>query len=215
MNRIERILQIMQNDPRTRDAPVYLFESAAKNDFQILVSTLLSARTKDSTSIPIVNRLFRHIKTPEDILKISKNSLENSLYGIGFYRTKTKYLISLSRKLIDDFDSSVPSTLDELLLLPGVGKKTANIVLARAFGKNTIGVDVHVHRISNRLGIVKTTNPDDTEKKLVCIVPERLKRSFNKTFVAYGQTICLPRKPKCNSCKLNAFCPKVGLKKQY
>ncbi len=212
MDEIAQIIHIMQKDSRTKHAPVHLFESTAKNNFQILVSTMLSARTKDNTSIPIVNRLFKQIKTPKDVLKLSRTSLEKSLYGVGFYRTKTKYLIELSRTLATSHNSRVPDSIDDLLSLPGVGRKTANIVLARAFNKNTIGVDVHVHRISNRLGLVNTKRPDDTEKKLNEIVPDNLKRIFNKTFVAYGQTICTPKKPKCETCKLNTFCLRIGLK---
>lgn len=209
---IKHILTIMRSDPRTRMAPVFLFESTAKNNFQILVSTMLSARTKDSTSIPIVNSLFKRVKTPEDILKLNRKQLEKSLYGIGFYRIKTVYLIGLSRKLIDEFDSTVPSDIDSLLSLPGVGRKTANIVLARAFNKNSIGVDVHVHRISNRLGLVKTKKPEDTEKKLNELVPEKLKRTVNRIFVAYGQIVCTPKNPNCTSCGLVDICPKVIFK---
>ncbi len=201
----------MGADPRTKDAPVHTFESAAKNNFQILVSTMLSARTKDSTSILIVNKLFKTIKKPEDVLKINRKKLENSLYGIGYYHVKTKYLVELSRILIVKFNSQVPDSIDALLTLPGVGRKTANIVLARAFNKNTIGVDVHVHRISNRLSLVKTKKPEDTEKKLNALVPDNLKRILNKTFVAYGQTVCTPKKPKCETCKLNKVCPKIGV----
>jgi len=212
-DKIEWILKVMKSDPRTKNAPVYAFESSAKNNFQILVSTTLSARTKDSTSIPIVNRLFKKIKKPEDILKQNPKSLERSLYGIGFYRTKAKYLFGMARILINDFNSKVPDSLEELLSLPGVGRKTANIVLARAFGKNTIGVDVHVHRISNRLGLVKTKKPEETEKQLIKLTPAHLLPKINRTFVAYGQTICKPINPKCDLCKLAEFCPKIGVKK--
>lgn len=206
------ILKTMKSDPRTKKAPVHVFESSAKNNFQILVSTMLSARTKDSTSIPIVNKLFKRIRTPENVLKQKPKSLEHSLYGIGFYRAKTKYLIEMSRILANNFGSGVPDTLEELLSLPGVGRKTANIVLARAFGKNTLGVDVHVHRISNRLGLVKTKKPEETEKQLIKLTPAHLLPKINRTFVAYGQTICLPIKPRCNSCKLTSICPKIGVK---
>lgn len=196
----------MRSDKKAKKAPVYLFENTAQNNYQILISTMLSARTKDSMTIPIVNSMFKRIKAPSDIVEMSEKEIETMIYGVGFYRTKTKYLKQIAEKLINEFNGNVPDTIDALLSLPGVGRKTANIVLARAFGKNTIGVDVHVHRIANRLGLVKTRKPEDTEQRLVKMVPQRFKRNFNRTLVAYGQTICIPRKPKCNECKIRKFC---------
>ena len=143
------------------------------------------------------------------ISKLKTSKLETILYGIDFYRVKAKNLIKLSKIIAER--GSVPDTLPELLKLPGVGRKTANIVLARAFGKNTIGVDVHVHRISNRLGIVKTKNRDETEKELMKKIPKKYIRKLNLTFVAFGQTICVPRKPNCNSCSISKICSKVGV----
>jgi endonuclease-3 len=173
---------------------------------------MLSARTKDSTSIPIVNKLFSKVKTPRDLLAIPSKKLEKSLYGIGFYRTKTKYAREMAKILIERFDSLVPDSIEQLLTLPGVGRKTANIVLARAFGKKTLGVDVHVHRISNRLGLVKTKKPEDTEKALMKIIPSSLIPKYNEIFVSYGQTICKPVAPLCSTCKLSGICPKIGVK---
>lgn len=173
---------------------------------------MLSARTKDSTSIPIVNKLFATVKTPSDLLRIQPKKLEKSIFKISFYKNKTKYAREMAKMLTERFDSQVPDSLEQLLTLPGVGRKTANIVLARAFGKATLGVDVHVHRISNRLGLVKTKKPEQTEKALLKIVSLSLVSKLNKTFVAYGQTVCKPIAPLCTSCKLSGICPKIGVK---
>lgn len=202
----------MQRDGRTKSAPVHAFESSASNPYQILLSTMLSARTKDSTSIPIVNKLFATVKTPSDLLRIQPKKLEKSIFKISFYKNKTKYAREMAKMLTERFDSQVPDSLEQLLTLPGVGRKTANIVLARAFGKATLGVDVHVHRISNRLGLVKTKKPEQTEKALLKIVSLSLVSKLNKTFVAYGQTVCKPIAPLCTSCKLSGICPKIGVK---
>lgn len=174
---------------------------------------MLSARTKDTTSIPILKKLFRKIRKPEDATGLSEKEIEKMIYGVGFYRTKARYLKRTARILITEFNSEVPDSLEKLLLLPGVGRKTANIVLARAFGRHTLGVDVHVHRISNRLGLVKTEKPGETENKLMKTIPKRYIKKLNKTFVAYGQAVCTPVRPFCSSCRLRNICPRSGVKK--
>jgi endonuclease-3 len=207
---IGKLLAIMEQE--ARNAPVYLLEkNSASTPFETLIGTMLSARTKDTTTARILPVLFKRAKTPQAMLKLSNRELEKILYGIGFYKTKTKRIHEISRILIDKYDAKIPNNIDDLLELPGVGRKTANIVLARVFGKDTIGVDVHVHRISNRLGLVKTRRPEETEKELMQIVPAKYRRNFNKTCVAYGQMICLPKKPLCERCKLNIICPKIGV----
>ena len=208
---IEKVLLIMQKE--AKDAPVYKLEkNSDASPFQILIATLLSARTKDTTTAKILPELFKKAKTPEQFLKINKKELEKTLYWIGFYRIKTRRVKEVSRIILDKFGGIVPKTIEELLTLPGVGRKTANIVLARAFGRDTLGVDVHVHRISNRLGLVRTKKPEETEEKLMKILEKKHIRKFNKTLVAYGQTICVPIRPFCSICKLNNICPKVGVK---
>jgi len=217
VKRIGRMLRQMHCEAERRDAPVLRAESDTDDSpFKILVFTMLSARTKDETTMKAVGRLFAAAKgktekqTPKKILTLGKKKLERILYGVGFYRTKAKHLLAICRTLTNH---PVPDTLEGLMALPGVGRKTANIVLARAFGKNTLGVDVHVHRISNRLGIVRTKRPIDTEKALVRIVPKRYITTLNRDFVAFGQTVCLPRKPMCVICPLNQICWWVGVKK--
>ncbi|HSB46398.1 MAG TPA: endonuclease III [Candidatus Bilamarchaeum sp.] len=205
------ILGRMHAEASKRGAPVFDAEEKTEgNPFKILVFTMLSARTKDSTTINAVEKLFSRARTPEEIASLGSKRLEKLLYGVGFYRVKAKNLQILSEKIAES--GGVPSTLEGLLALPGIGRKTANIILARAYGKSALGVDVHVHRISNRLGLVKTKKPEDTEKALVRIIPKKHLRSLNRNFVAFGQTVCLPRKPLCSVCPLNQICRRVGVR---
>ena len=204
------VLERMHKEASRHNPPVYSAEKQTKDPFKILVFTMLSARTKDETTIKIVNNLFKTAKTPEEVCSLGKRKLEKMLYGIGFYHVKTKNLLETCRILSKR--GKVPDDLNGLLELPGVGRKTANIVLARAFGKNTLGVDVHVHRISNRLGLVRTKTPEKTEIALVKKIPGKYLGKLNRIFVAYGQTVCTPRNPHCGSCPINKICPRIGVK---
>jgi endonuclease III len=209
------MLAQMRREAKTRDAPVFRMEAdTTESPFRMLVFTMLSARTKDETTMKVAGRLFRTAKTPKAIIALGRKRLEKLLYGVGFYHVKAKHLAELcvSLETAGYRNGRVPDTLGGLLALPGVGRKTANIVLARAYGKNTLGVDVHVHRISNRLGLVRTKKPEDTERALVRIVPQRYIRPLNRYFVAFGQTVCLPRNPLCGICPLNRICRRVGVK---
>ncbi|MFN7990900.1 MAG: endonuclease III [Candidatus Micrarchaeia archaeon] len=194
-------------------APVHEAERRTRGDpFKILVFTMLSARSRDASTIKAVERLFTVADSPQRIAALGQKKLEGLLYGIGFFRAKSKHLIAMCRILSER--GGVPDTLDGLLALPGVGRKTANIVLARAFGESAIGVDVHVHRISNRLGLVETRKPQETEKELVRIIPGPLLRTLNRDIVAFGQTVCTPRRPKCGICPLNRSCFRSGVKER-
>jgi len=202
----------MHSEALKRHAPVFAAERATyKSSFSILVFTMLSARTRDETTLRVALGLLRVAATPAQVLALGRNKLEKLLYGVGFYRVKAGNLLKACALLKN---GRVPDTLDGLLALPGVGRKTANIVLARAYGKNTLGVDVHVHRISNRLGLVRTKRPEETERALVRIVPPKYIRTLNRDFVAFGQTVCLPRRPLCTECPLNEVCRKAGVRKQ-
>ena len=211
VKKIGWILTQMHLEAVKRDAVVFRAEKTSRDSpFKILVFTLLSARTRDENTMNVVSRLFQQAKTPTAVLDLGQKKLEKLLYGVGFYRVKSKNLLRTCKILVQK--GYIPDTLDELLELPGVGRKTANIVLARAFGKLTLGVDVHVHRISNRLGIVKTKKPEETENILVSVVPEvQYLRNLNRDFVAFGQTICLPKKPMCSVCPINKLCYRVGV----
>jgi endonuclease-3 len=170
---------------------------------------MLSARTKDDTTLQAITRLKGVAKTPSQVYALGPRRLERILYGIGFYRVKTRNLIGICRMLRG---RQVPDSLEGLLALPGVGRKTANIVLARAYGRPALGVDVHVHRISNRLGLVRTKKPEQTEAALISMIRKRDLRTLNRDFVAFGQTVCLPRAPKCPECPIQRLCWKVGVK---
>lgn len=198
---------------REKSAPVFRIEKfTQKNRFKSLIFTVLSARTKDETTLKACEKLFEKFRNATELASANENEVEKLIYGVGFYRTKTKRIIKLAKKLIKDFKGNVPANFEKLISLPGVGRKTANVVLVHAFGKDEIGVDVHVNRISNRIGLVRTKTPLQTELALKRKIPKRLWKKINIAFVAHGQTTCLPKKPKCNECILIEYCKKVGVK---
>jgi endonuclease-3 len=208
MSNIGWILERMNTEASKKNAPVLRIDKKS-TPFKIFVFTMLSARTKDVTTIEVVKRLFKVAKTPKEIASLSQKRLEKLLYGIGFYRVKAKNLIKACRILEK---TGIPDTRKELMKLPGVGRKTANIILARAFGKTALGVDVHVHRISNRLGLVRTKKPEDTENALMKKIPNKYLNRLNRDFVAFGQTVCTPLRPKCPVCPINQVCRRVDVK---
>jgi len=187
--------------------------SIEKNPFKVLISCVLSQRSKDEMTDKITNNLFNLINSPNDLLKIENNKLEKILYSIGFYKVKAKRLKEISKILIDNYDGMVPDNLNELLKLPGVGRKTANIVITKGFNKDGIAVDTHVHRISNRLGLVKTKKPENTEFELRKIVPKKYWIELNDYLVNFGKNICTPISPKCSICPIEKYCKKIGVKK--
>lgn len=206
------VLSIMEKEARFRHAPVFRLEELKTTPFRTLIFTMLSSRTKDSTTIPIARPLFQKAQDPQSMRAIPLSVLEKMLYGIAFYRLKARNIHGICDLLIRRFAGRVPSTLEELILFPGVGRKTANIVLNVAFGQPVIGVDTHVHRISNRLGLVRTKTAAQTEAALEKAVPGRHKIRFNKVLVAYGQTVCTPVSPWCSRCRLRGkYCPRLGV----
>lgn len=174
--------------------------------FKILIGTILSARTRDENTTRVVNRLFARFKTPQDLASADIDEVKKIIHSIGFYNVKAERIKQVSQTLVAKFGGQVPRDIDQLLELPGVGRKTANCVLVYAFDKPAIPVDVHVHRISNRLGLVSTKMPEQTELELSKLVDRRLWTKVNYTFVMYGQNICLPVKPNCKSCDLKKMC---------
>ncbi|MDP3771461.1 MAG: endonuclease III [bacterium] len=180
--------------------------------FQLLVSTVCSAQTKDTTTYPVMQRLFRIAKTPGDFVRMPVARLKKLLYPISYYNTKAKHLKELSRIIIDQYGGRVPETMAELLTLPGVGRKTANLVLGEGMGKvEGICVDTHVHRISNRLGIVQTTSRDETERSLMRTLPKKHWTKWNALLVMWGQNICTPISPKCSICPIRQWCQRRGV----
>jgi endonuclease-3 len=174
--------------------------------FAILIGTILSARTKDENTARVVKKLFAIYKTPNDLASAKTRDVEKIIRPIGFYHVKAKRIIDVAKLIKTNHGGLVPDNLDELVQLPGVGRKTANCVLVYAFEKPAIPVDIHVHRISNRLGIVDTKTPEQTEQQLMQKIPQKYWLEINDTFVMYGQNICKPISPMCHVCKIRKFC---------
>ncbi len=204
---LDRVLDVMEEEAKRRNAPIYSLKERTTDPFRVLVAAILSTRTRDEQTAEVVKRLFERVKSVEDLRRISEDELAELIRGVGFYRNKAKMLKALAEELNGE---NIPSTMEGLLKLPGVGRKVANIVLSEAFGVNTIAVDTHVHRISNRLGLVSTRTPEETERELKKVVPERLWRRINRTFVGYGQTVCRPTSPRCSECRVAQFCKYPG-----
>lgn len=187
--------------------------SKRQDPYLVLVSCLLSLRTKDKTTIEASKRLFKVASTAGEVAGLSLSKLRKLIYPVGFYRNKARVIKQISRKISEDLEGKVPSSLDSLLSLKGVGRKTANLVLGLAFKIPAICVDTHVHRISNRLGWVNTGNPEETEYALMDIVPKSRWIELNTLFVAFGQNICVAVSPFCSRCNVENFCKKIRVNK--
>ena len=199
----------MRRACRGSDAPVKRMPT--RTPFRILVSTVLSTRTQDPVTTAASVRLFAVAPDPVQLVRLRPVHIERLIHPVGFYRTKARLLPELARMLVERWDGRVPDTLKELLELPGVGRKVANIVLSRGFGKPAIAVDTHVHRISNRLGLVRSKVPEKTEARLAKLLPRRYWIEWNYLLVAHGQTVCRPIGPKCDACPLSRWCRRVGV----
>lgn len=182
-----------------------------RDPYRVLISCLLSLRTKDQTTTDASRRLFKVADNPFDMVKLTPKRIQDLIYPVGFYRNKSKVLINASRKIIKEHAGKVPDDLEELLQLKGVGRKTANLVLGLGFNIPAICVDTHVHRISNRLGWIKTRTPEETEKALEKIVPKRHWIDLNTWLVTFGQNICVPVSPFCSKCSVYKSCKRVGV----
>ena len=210
---INKIYKILEQEFTKYKAPIIdLIEMQTKDPFKILVGTILSARTKDKTTAEVTNRLFSVINKSTDLDKYSIEEIEEMIYPVGFFRNKAKHLKKLPEVLNSKFENKIPDEIDNLVQLPGVGRKTANLVRAIAFKKPAICVDTHVHRISNRLGYVKTKSPLETEMALREKLPKKYWINYNSYLVAFGQNRCTPRDPKCDSCPIYDECERVGVK---
>ena len=203
-------IETLDKIEKSLEGETHLDQLATKrNDpFRILIATILSARTRDSNTEEVTKNLFSRFKTPQEISNANIETLEELVHKSGFYKVKAARIKEVSRIISEDYLGKIPTDFGELVSLPGVGAKTANCVLVYAFNIPAIPVDTHVHRIPNRLGWIKTTKPDQTEKVLKKILPKSEWIRVNRIFVRFGQEICLPIHPKCNSCPLNAICPK-------
>jgi len=184
-----------------------------RSPFLVLIGCLLSLRTKDETTEKAMERVMERARAPEELIAIPTEELERIIYPVGFYRNKARLLKEISRVIIERYAGSVPDTIEELLTIRGVGRKTANIVVTEGFGKAGIAVDTHVHRISNRLGAVATKTPDQTEEALRRILPRKYWLSFNPLLVTHGRRTCTPLSPFCSTCPVFDICARKGVTK--
>ena len=206
---IHDVVRILRKE--IRQWPVPVLGHYVETPFRVLISCILSLRTQERTTNAASERLFAIASTPSVMLATRAKVIEKAIYPVAFYRVKTKSIHGISEQLLTRFGGKVPSKLEQLLELPGVGRKTANIVLTLGFRKPGIAVDTHVHRISNRLGYVRTKTPDDTEMALRKKLPFRYWIRFNDLLVTYGQNLCKPIRPFCSRCKIAPYCKRVGV----
>ena len=204
---IDQVVRILKKEIRKWDVPIVgVVAERTKDPFHVLISCILSLRTKDGTTAEATERLFRLATTPEKMVSLPAKVIEKAIYPVGFYRTKARNIKGICNDLIKRFGSKVPDDIDTLLTLKGVGRKTANLVVTLGFGKYGICVDTHVHRISNRLGYIRTKTPDKTEKALRKKLPRRHWIVFNDLLVTFGQNLCKPISPICSECGISAYC---------
>jgi endonuclease-3 len=209
---IGRIIgRLAREAPRWRPTALADVSERCRDPFRILIACLLSLRTKDATTGPASERLFRLADSPAAMLRLTPRQIERAIFPVGFYRTKARVILGVCRDLIGRFQTRVPDTIDQLLTLKGVGRKTANLVVTVGYGKPGICVDTHVHRISNRWGYVRTRTPDETERALRARLPRRYWIPYNDLLVTFGQNVCLPVSPRCSGCPVRALCPQVGV----
>jgi len=209
---ISRIIEILRDIYPSLQEPIVTEVAKEGNPFFVLISTVLSLRTKDKTTKEATQRLLNVAKTPKEMLKLSTEDIAKLIYPVGFYNVKAKNILQICKILVEQYNCRVPDSLEALLSLPNVGRKTANLVLSKGYGIPAICVDIHVHRISNRLGIVRTKTPTQTEFELMKVLPKQYWIEYNDLLVPFGQNICTPVSPFCSKCKLSSLCLKVGVK---
>jgi endonuclease-3 len=211
-NQINTVIKLLKKELEVGTMPIVSHLAEDQRDpFVILISTLLSLRTKDEVTAVATERLFALAATPKDLLRVPLNKIAKTIYPVGFYRVKARTIHHVCRELIKRFNSKIPDDLDALLGIKGVGRKTANLVVTLAYDKDGICVDTHVHRISNRLGYVKTKTPDETEFALRDKLPRRYWIIYNTIMVAFGRKTCKPVSPLCSLCPVNIYCDRVGV----
>jgi endonuclease III len=205
---MERLQDYLQDD-----VPVVtrISRNEKRDPFLVLVGTLLSLRTKDELTERVMEGLMKRARTPEDLIALPIDELERTIYPIGFYRNKARTLHDVSGLIITKYGGKVPDTIDELLTIKGVGRKTANLVITEGYNKPGICVDTHVHRISNRLGVVTTKDPHRTEEALRMILPKRYWIIYNTLLVAFGKRVCQPISPRCSICPIAHLCKRIGV----
>ena len=208
---IDKIIECLKKDNSTNrvvQTEFVKFMEDVNNPYLVLICCILSLRTNDKTTYPCSMRMLELGKTPEEISKLDVETLSKAIYPVGFYQNKAEQIINLSKELVEKYNSKVPDEIEELVKFKGVGRKTANLVLTKGFNKPAICVDVHVHRISNRLGYVETKNTEETEFALREKLPKKYWIDFNTLLVTHGQNICKPTKPNCANCSIEKYCKK-------
>ena len=205
---IDSVVQKLKDANQPKSEFVHLMDSF-NDPYLVLIGCILSLRTNDRTTYPATLRMLELAKTPQEMMRVGVNKLSKAIYPVGFYENKAKQIIELSRQIVEELDGKVPDEIEDLCKFKGVGRKTANLVLARGFNKPAICVDVHVHRIFNRLGYIKTKNPEETEFALREKLPIKYWIDINTLIVTHGQNVCKPIKPMCSKCPIEQYCAKI------
>ena len=209
---INKVYSRLKTEFAKHQTPVVeLIEIQTKDPFKVLVTTILSARTKDQTTASAAQKLFSVVSSPDDLATLPVAMIEKLIFPVGFYHDKARHLKKLPDVLTERFNGTIPQTVEELIELPGVGRKTANLVVAIAFNKPAVCVDVHVHRIFNRLGYLSTSTPLATEMTLRKHLPMKFWTTFNSYFVSFGQNRCHPVRPMCKNCPIYNYCARIGV----
>ena len=208
MKRVGNVVKLLEEAKQPQSDFVKLMDSF-KDPYLVLIACILSLRTNDRTTYPATLRMLELAKTPQEMMGVSEEDLAKAIYPVGFYKNKAGQIIELSKLIVEKYDGKVPDSIDELCKFRGVGRKTANLVMTLGFGEPAICVDVHVHRIFNRLGYIKTKNPEETEFALRENLPIEYWIPINTLLVTHGQNVCKPIKPMCSQCPVAQFCDKL------
>ena len=205
---IDKIVSLLKDAKQPQSEFVKLMDSF-KNPYLVLIACILSLRTNDKTTYPATLRMLELAKTPKEMKNVSQEELAKAIYPVGFYENKARQIIELSKTIDEELGGKVPGEIEDLIKFKGVGRKTANLVLSLGFNKPAICVDVHVHRIFNRLGYIKTKTPEETEFALREKLPQKYWIDINTLLVTHGQNVCKPIKPKCSECPIARYCAKI------
>lgn len=207
-NKIGEVVKLLEDAKQPQSEFVKLMDNF-KNPYLVLIACILSLRTNDKTTYPATLRMLELAKTPQEMMNVTEEDLANAIYPVGFYKNKAGQIIELSKRIVEEYGGKVPNSIEELCKFRGVGRKTANLVMTLGFGVPAICVDVHVHRIFNRLGYIKTKNPEETEFALRAKLPEEYWIPINTLLVTHGQNVCKPIKPNCAVCPISMYCDKL------
>lgn len=207
-NKISEVVRLLEEAKQPKSDFVCLMDSF-KDPYLVLIACILSLRTNDKTTYPATLRMLELAKTPQQMMNVDVDTLAEAIYPVGFYKNKAGQIIELSKLIVEKYNGKVPDSIDELCKFRGVGRKTANLVMTLGFGVPAICVDVHVHRIFNRLGYIKTSNPEETEFALREKLPVEFWIPINTLLVTHGQNVCKPINPKCSQCPVFAYCDKL------